>query len=67
MLYTELNRYTDKTVTTEIKFNFIINEISYERTVLISHFNPRSEDEITKGITNRYESELLKLQNELVG
>lgn len=50
-MYQELSRKEEMTVKTEVKFDFL-NE-----PIIINHFMPQSEDDIQKGIMNRYESE----------
>lgn len=65
MKYKELNRRTDTTVTTTVEFTFNIEGKEYIRQFEIPHFNPKGEEEILKGICNRYESELRDLKTEL--
>ena len=65
MAHEELSRVTETTVKTEVKYTFVVNNQSYERTVIISHFMPQNEAAITVGIENRYQSELKAMQQEL--
>ena len=50
----ELSRKADITVTTTVEFTF---EDGSKETFDIPHFNPVGEDEIQKGIDNRFITE----------
>jgi len=59
MEYKILNTIEEKTIKTLVKFDFL------EDPITISHFMPQSEEDIIKGIENRYISEKRDLDKQL--
>jgi hypothetical protein len=57
-----LNENNEKTVTTKVEYLFDEKDTI---TVDISHFNPKSDDDILLGINNRSVSERRKLYGEI--
>jgi hypothetical protein len=56
MSFTILNRQESITINTEVEYTFPDGS---KEVINVSHFEPKSEDEILQNIQNRYESELL--------
>jgi hypothetical protein len=61
MKCTELNRREETTVYTEVEYDF-----DWEKKVVeVAHFMPKDEEEIQRGIQNRWITEEKNLQNNL--
>jgi len=63
MEYKEINRTETKIINTLIEFTFNINGKIIIKEISISHFNPKSKEDILEGIKNRFISEERDLLN----
>jgi hypothetical protein len=61
MNYKEISRKEETTITTEIEYVFNVNGKEIIEIISVPHFCPKDEKDIQLGISNRYESRLREL------